>query len=81
MALINEASNEGYTAMAGTVVEECDRLLGMINTMLDISEAEAGLAKIDWQEIDLVTLLCDVRELFEPVADDRCINLVTDAPE
>ena len=81
MALINEASNEGYTAMAGTVVEECDRLLGMINTMLDISQAEAGLTKIDWQEIDLVTLLCDVRELFEPVADDRRISLLTDVPE
>ena len=42
MAITAENFDEEHTAMAGTIIEECDRLLGMINAMLDISEAESG---------------------------------------
>jgi len=42
MALTGKASDEEHAASAGTIIEECDRLLGMINAMLDISEAESG---------------------------------------
>jgi len=54
MSLTAKNSDEEHVAMAGSIIEECDRLLGMINTMLDISEAESGLMKLNEQNVDLV---------------------------
>ncbi len=73
--------DEDHAAMAGTIIEECDRLLGMINAMLDISEAESGLMKLVPQDVDLVALLRDVCDLFQPLAEDRNITMVIRAPE
>ncbi len=81
MALTGKTSDEEQVAMAGTIIEECDRLLGMINAMLDISEAESGLMKLNAQNVDLVTLLRDVCDLFQPLAEDRDIGIVIETPE
>ncbi len=81
MALLDGDSSEEHKAMAGTIVEECDRLLGMINTMLDISEAEAGLARLHLQDVDLLGLLRDVCDLFQPLAEDRGIDVRIEGPE
>jgi heavy metal sensor kinase len=80
MALFNETFSEEHAAMAGTVVEESDRLLGIINAMLSISEAESGLTKLSCEELDLVLLLRDVCDLFQPLAEDKSIRLVVDGP-
>ena len=81
MTLMGKASDEEHAASAGTIIEECDRLLGMINAMLDISEAESGLMKLNAQNIDLVVLLRDVCDLFQPLAEDRDIRIDIEAPE
>jgi signal transduction histidine kinase len=81
MTLTGDASAEEHTAMAGTIIEECDRLLGMINATLDISEAESGLMKLNEQHVDLVPLLRDVCDLFQPSAENRSIEIVATAPE
>ena len=78
------AGDEGageHAAMAGTIVEECDRLLSMINTMLDISEAEAGLTRLQSQDVDLAKLLHDVCDLYQPLAEDRHVEMVIDTPD
>ena len=64
-----------YEAMAANTIEECDRLLDMINTMLIISKAEAGVDKISREEIDLQSLIRDACALFEPMAEDKGIRL------
>jgi signal transduction histidine kinase len=80
MALYNSDSPGEEAVLAGTVVEQCDRLLAMINTMLDISEAESGLARLELQEIDLSVLLRDMADLFQPVAEDRHMGLIVENP-
>ena len=70
-----------YEAMVGTVVGECDRLLGMINTMLDISEAEAGMTRLNTESFDIAQTMRDMGELFLPVAEDKSIESVVDAPD
>lgn len=66
---------------AATIIGECDRLLEMINTMLDISDAEAGLARLNLEEIDIGALLQDAGELFQPWAEDKQITLTIEAAE
>jgi signal transduction histidine kinase len=65
-------------SLAVDTIEECDRLLAMINTMLDISELEAGVAPIERQEVSLGELIADTCDLFEPVAVENGISLTTD---
>ena len=67
-----------YEAMAASTIEECDRLLDMINTMLMISKTEAGVGHLIREEIDLAGLAREACELFEPTAEDNGITLSYD---
>jgi len=67
--------------MAAGTVEECDRLIDMINTMLMITKAESGLHRLDEQEVDLTRLVRDACELLETVAEDKGLSLACETPE
>jgi len=69
-----------YREMAGTVVEECDRLVGLIQTLLEIAENDAGTGKIPLTEVDMTDLLREAVELFEAPAEDRGIRLKDKIP-
>ena len=70
-----------YESMAASTVEECDRLLDMINTMLMISKAEAGVDYLTREEIDLAGVVQEACRLFEPTAEDKGITLSCDVTE
>jgi len=70
-----------YESMAANTIEECDRLLDMINTMLMISKTESGVDKLSLEEIDLQSLVREACELFEPTAEDRGVTLSCDVPD
>jgi heavy metal sensor kinase len=73
LALASKRSVEDYETVVGRVVEECDRLLGMINTVLDISEAEAGIARLRLVEVDVGEMARDVIDLFGPITEDKLV--------
>ena len=77
MALTAPDAREESASMAGLIIEECDRLLDLINTMLDISEAEAGLIRLDLERTNLTDLIADLGELFQPSAEEKHIDLRT----
>ncbi len=64
-----------YEGMAASTVEECDRLLDMINTMLMISKTESGVVEPSVEEIDLKGLIEKACELFGPSAEDKGVTL------
>jgi heavy metal sensor kinase len=70
-----KAIDEYESAAAGTI-EDCDRLLEMINTMLYISQTEATARKSATQEVDISSVVRDACELFQPVADDKGVHLI-----
>jgi signal transduction histidine kinase len=65
-----------FDRVSGSIVEECDRLLVMINTMLDISEAEAGVAKLALEEVDMAQMAHEACDLFQPVAENNQVRIV-----
>jgi signal transduction histidine kinase len=81
MALAANGSNTDWEGLASDTTEECDRLLEMINTTLDIAEAESGAAKLKISDVDLVALVTDACDLFQTVAEDKSIELLTELPE
>lgn len=56
-------------------IEESDRVLVMLRTMLDVSEAEAGVMKLDRVESEIGKLLDEACELYEFVAEEKKIEL------
>ena len=70
-----DQSIENFQESVGNIVEECDRLVVMINTMLEIAEADAGLKKIDKAPVDIVALVKKGGDIFLPVAQDKGIHL------
>jgi heavy metal sensor kinase len=58
-------------------MEETDRVLTMLNTLMDISEAETGLMKLDLQPVPLAKLVSEVVELFQFVAEEKHITVIT----
>lgn len=64
-----------YRDMAGNVIEECDRMVSMINIMLEIARTDAGLTKLDTKELDINEILVDIVDIYEALAQDRGIIL------
>jgi signal transduction histidine kinase len=79
-ALTIESSSEAHRMLAGDIIEQCDRLLGMINTILDISEAEAGVAKLVIEKVDLIPIVQDAVGLFLAMAEDKNIAIKVHVP-
>jgi heavy metal sensor kinase len=80
VTLTTETTLDDYKQMAASTIEECDRLLDMINTMLVISEAEAGIGKLKQEKVDLAEVIQNACELFYPLAEDKGITLECHVP-
>ena len=78
VSLTTGASEKEYENMAASTVEECDRLLDMINTMLVISRTEAGVNKLDGKELDIGAVVRDACELFQSMAEDKDLRMTCD---
>jgi signal transduction histidine kinase len=63
------------------IIEECDELLSSFNALLRISTLESGSRLAGGSDVELRALLRDVVELYEPLAEERNIELVLEAPQ
>ena len=75
IALIHDEGITSYQAMASDIIEESDRLLDMINTMLLISRADAGEENFQYAHEDISVMVTRACELFLPLAEDNLIAL------
>ncbi len=76
MTLSTGNSMNEYEEMAANTIEECDHLLKMINTMLDVSEAEAGASKLSFEQIDMASIVRDACELYQPSAEGKGVTII-----
>ena len=75
VTLTRSQAVDEYQQMAASTIEECDRLLEMINTMLTISRTEAGMHPDKCDRVDLAAIIGSACELFAPLAEDKSIVL------
>jgi len=59
-------------------VEESDRVLTMLTALMDITEAEAGVMRLSLEKTSIGSLLKNVVELYEVVAEEKRITVATD---
>jgi signal transduction histidine kinase len=62
-------------------VEESERVLNMLNTLMDISAAEAGTMKLNRVRGDLCRLVRQAAELYEYVAEEKNVAVSLELPE
>ena len=65
---------DAHEALADCV-EESERVMKILSTLMDITEAEAGMMKLQRERIDLCQLLREVIELYEYVAEERKVGV------
>ena len=70
-----------YRQALEKTVEESDRLLQTFNALLSIARAEAGQSRSALESVDARTILADVAELYEPMAEEQGGHLRIDAAE
>jgi heavy metal sensor kinase len=75
VTLTSPQNMDDYQQMTASTIEECDRLLDMINTMLAISRTEREPAPDERHPVELGALMQDACELFQPLAEDNGVEL------
>ncbi len=67
-------------AALGDCVEESDRVLQLLEALLDISAAEAGALKLNRDRIDLRSLTERAADLYREVAEEKTITISLEQP-
>ena len=72
----DEGSDVSRQALADCV-EESDQLLTLLNTLMDISEAETGTLKLRLERVNASDLVEDTVDLYRHVAEEKRIVVTT----
>jgi signal transduction histidine kinase len=72
----DEGSDVSRQALADCV-EESDQLLTLLNTLMDISEAETGTLKLRLERVNASDLVEDTVDLYRHVAEEKRIVVAT----
>jgi signal transduction histidine kinase len=74
LALQSESDADTREALADCV-EESDRVLTMLNTLMDITEAEHGMMRLHRERKSVSQLLDNVLEVYRLIGDDKKIEI------
>jgi signal transduction histidine kinase len=75
-----EAQPALYREALADCLEESERLLTMLRTLMDISEAETGMMPLALEPVHLASLLAEVVDLYRYVIDEHQLGVSTTAP-
>ncbi len=70
--------NDNWRDSLGEAIEDLDRLLNLLNTTLDLAEAEAGALRLDRSTVDLSSVIRQLVELYQPAMCERQHALAAD---
>jgi signal transduction histidine kinase len=62
-------------------MEESERVLSMLKTLMDIAETEAGTMRLEQRPFDLCQLIREVADMYQYVAEEKKIRVETELPE
>ncbi len=78
VTLMGNRSQAEYRAAMEETITESENLLATFNALLNIAQAEAGLAEGSLADFDLSALVADMAELYGPAAEDKSQTLTGD---
>jgi len=81
MALAAPPDADRYREALADCVEETDRVLVMLNTLMDISEAESGAMQLRREPVALREVVARALDLYHEVADAKGVTLASAAAD
>jgi signal transduction histidine kinase len=69
---------EAQREALSTCLEESERILSMLDTLMDISEAETGTMRLSLSDVPLDILVEEVVSVYEDVADEQQVAIEID---
>jgi signal transduction histidine kinase len=81
MALSSKPNLENYREALSDSLEESGNILAMLNTLMEISEAEASSTRLDLTEMNFSKVVEQVVEMYRLVAEERDISIEAEYPE
>jgi len=74
-AISNNLVENEYSTYASDTLEECDRLITMINTTLDVAEAESGVNLLTKEDVNLTEIIEEACDIFDALAEEKNVEL------
>lgn len=81
LALQGRNEISAYQEALATCMEESERILTMLSTLMDISEAESGVMQLDRKTVDLSSIIDDMVELYSYSAEEKQISITWEPGE
>jgi len=78
LALQTGGDEETYREALSTCIDESDVMLRMLNTLMDITEAQSGAVKLDLEEMDAAQAARNMCDMYSYVAETRDVKLRTE---
>jgi len=75
IALRSDEGPDACREALAECIEESERILKMLNTLMDISEAQTGAMKLELEPINICNILKDIGEGYHYIGEDRGISL------
>jgi signal transduction histidine kinase len=64
-----------YREALADCMDESDQILKMLNTLMDISEAETGIMKLDLKVFDLATVIEETVDVYDYLAEEKDLKI------
>lgn len=70
--------NENLRDSVGQAIEDLDKLLQLLNTALDVAEAEVGALRIDRGPVDFSAVVGQLLHIYQPAMAERQHEVISD---
>lgn len=81
LALQNPADSAAAREALADAIEESERMLTTLTTLMDVSEAETGVMKLHREPVEVAALARGIADLYEFVAEEKGVRVTVDVPE
>lgn len=78
VALRRERNPDEYRDVIGSLLEDIDRLEHLVDSLLQLARADAGLMKVNYSDIDVSDNLTRWIAIFHDLAEERGVRLESD---
>lgn len=80
LAMQDERNPDAWYEALADCMEESERVLTMLNTLMDVAEAQTGAMRLDMVDVSVPEVVRAVVELYDIVADEKQVTVTTHLP-
>ena len=81
VTLMSNPTSENYRNSIQEVIYDIDIVINTFNSLLAISRVESGSLSLEKEKVDINKLLENVIDLWEPLAEEKNINLINQSDD